>query len=197
MTDLRNTSMNSRTKKLFKKSFIKLINKKGYSKVTIKDIVEDAGFNRTTFYLYYEDKNAITKDLMEEMYAGFMESCYVDYPKNQWISAESLSENAFSLFYYIKENRDFFDLLLMQDTLPKIHDFSPSGIFEVLNKYFEMKFNVHTNLRAHLINHYMAYGTAGLIIDWIKNDYKKTTNEITKEMIELFQVFVHSFLIRS
>lgn len=189
--------MNSRTKKLFKKSFIKLINQKGFSKVTVKDIVKEAGFNRTTFYLYYEDKNAITKELMEEIYHQFKKKCYEDYPSNQWITVNTLTENAFTVFYYIKENRDFFNLLLRQDTLPNLHDFLPSALLEVLTEHFDMKFNVSTNIRPHLVKHYMAYGTAGLITDWVKNNYTKTATEISREMIELFQVFTQAFYIHS
>ncbi|WP_282020247.1 TetR/AcrR family transcriptional regulator [Planomicrobium okeanokoites] len=40
-----------RTKQDFKKAFTELINEKGYSHVTVTDIVQRAEYNRATFYL--------------------------------------------------------------------------------------------------------------------------------------------------
>ncbi|MDY4491271.1 MAG: TetR/AcrR family transcriptional regulator, partial [Candidatus Faecousia sp.] len=43
------------TKKAIRDSFVKLLNEKPISQITVKDIVEDCGVNRNTFYYYYQD----------------------------------------------------------------------------------------------------------------------------------------------
>ena len=40
------------TQKAIRASFIKLLNQKPLSQITIKDIVDDCGVNRNTFYYY-------------------------------------------------------------------------------------------------------------------------------------------------
>ena len=48
------------TKKAIVNSFIKLLNKKPLDKITVKDIVEDCGINRNTFYYHFADIKELT-----------------------------------------------------------------------------------------------------------------------------------------
>ena len=60
-----------RTKRAIKLAFIKLVNEKGFSNVTIKEIAEEAIVNRQTFYNYYQDKYDLTEQLNDEYLAIF------------------------------------------------------------------------------------------------------------------------------
>ena len=40
------------TKKAIMDSFVKMLSQKSFDKITIKDIIEDCGLNRSTFYYY-------------------------------------------------------------------------------------------------------------------------------------------------
>lgn len=54
------------TQKAIRASFIKLLNQKPLSQITIKDIVDDCGVNRNTFYYYFQD----LPDLVETNHQG-------------------------------------------------------------------------------------------------------------------------------
>ena len=47
--------MSQLTEKAIEKSFVKLLKEVPFDKITVKDIVEDCGINRNTFYYHYED----------------------------------------------------------------------------------------------------------------------------------------------
>ena len=47
--------MPSFTQRAIKESFIKLLNQRPLKQITVKDIVEDCGINRNTFYYHFED----------------------------------------------------------------------------------------------------------------------------------------------
>ena len=59
------------TQKAIRASFIKLLNQKPLSQITIKDIVDDCGVNRNTFYYYFQDLpdlvETITKEEAEQL----------------------------------------------------------------------------------------------------------------------------------
>ena len=57
--------MPSFTRKAIMQSFMKLVDQRPINKVTIKDIVEDCGINRNTFYYYYCDIYALIRELLE------------------------------------------------------------------------------------------------------------------------------------
>ena len=47
--------MRNSTKTAIKEAFMTLLNKKPFDKITVKEIVEECGINRNTFYYHYED----------------------------------------------------------------------------------------------------------------------------------------------
>lgn len=54
------------TKNAIKTSFLKLLNQKPLSQITIKDIVEDCGINRNSFYYHYEDLPSLVREVITE-----------------------------------------------------------------------------------------------------------------------------------
>ena len=54
------------TKKAIRDSFVKLLNEKPISQITVKDIVEDCGVNRNTFYYYYQDLPQLMENIVDE-----------------------------------------------------------------------------------------------------------------------------------
>ncbi len=58
--------MSDLTKRAIKTSFLKLLNAKMLDKITVKDIVEDCGINRNTFYYHFEDVYALLQEIFED-----------------------------------------------------------------------------------------------------------------------------------
>lgn len=54
------------TKKAIRDSFVKLLNQKPLSQITIRDIVDDCGINRNTFYYYFHDLPQLIETIVEE-----------------------------------------------------------------------------------------------------------------------------------
>ena len=53
------------TKNAIETAFVKLLNERNFEKVMVKDIVEECGLTRNTFYYYYEDTYNIITDILE------------------------------------------------------------------------------------------------------------------------------------
>lgn len=54
------------TKKAIRDSFVKLLNEKPISQITIRDIVDDCSVNRNTFYYYFEDLPQLIESIVNE-----------------------------------------------------------------------------------------------------------------------------------
>lgn len=54
------------TKKAIRDSFVKLLNERPLSQITIRDIVEDCGVNRNTFYYYFQDLPQLVETIVDE-----------------------------------------------------------------------------------------------------------------------------------
>lgn len=53
-------------KKAIRDSFVKLLNEKPLSQITVRDIVDDCGVNRNTFYYYFQDLPQLVESIVNE-----------------------------------------------------------------------------------------------------------------------------------
>lgn len=56
-----------RTRDQLKSALIELLKKKHFIEITIKEIAEAAGYDRSSFYRYYDDKYQLTEEIEEEL----------------------------------------------------------------------------------------------------------------------------------
>lgn len=54
------------TKKAIRNSFVKLLNDKPLKQITVKDIVDDCGVNRNTFYYHFQDIPQLIETIIKE-----------------------------------------------------------------------------------------------------------------------------------
>ena len=62
------------TSKAIKASFLKLLNEKPLNKISVKDIVEDCGINRNSFYYHFQDIPALLEEMIREKAAEIIKS---------------------------------------------------------------------------------------------------------------------------
>ncbi len=58
--------MSAFTKQAIFSSFLKFLKEKPFDKITVKDIVDDCGINRKTFYYYFSDIYAMADEMFRE-----------------------------------------------------------------------------------------------------------------------------------
>jgi len=190
-----NSNQAMRTKNFLKKAFIEMVHKKGFSAVTVKDIVDHAHYNRTTYYVYYQNIDDLVEELMDEMFEAIQYYSMSKYQSDSRVKVEELTTNSFDLLYYIYDHRDYFTLLLLEDTLPHIHQQLPEAIFNLLKNKFDILYDV-SSVDDYCQKRYMAYGTAGLIKDWIAHDFDVTPGEMTERLIRILNTFARGFVIK-
>jgi AcrR family transcriptional regulator len=101
------------TKRLLGDSLIELMRDRPISKITIKEICQNADVNRSTFYLYYADAYALFSEIEGELLAqarANLEKIGTDPVSIRYVT---------ELLAYIKENAESFRALLCrQEGIP-------------------------------------------------------------------------------
>ncbi|MFR3684640.1 MAG: TetR/AcrR family transcriptional regulator [Enterococcus sp.] len=107
-------------------ALVRLLRTKAYSEISIKDIAKEAEMNRTSFYLFFENKEELarfTSELFLETYSENLVKSYDLYPN------EENNKNIQNAFRYIDkqkeviralwsiENLSFSPYLLMQNSI--------------------------------------------------------------------------------
>lgn len=84
------------TKKAIRDSFVKLLNEKPLNQITVREIADDCGINRNTFYYYYQD----ILQLLESIVDDEIEQIIRKYP-----SVNSIEECLSAAMGFALENR--------------------------------------------------------------------------------------------
>lgn len=183
----------NRTKDHLKQALIELIKENGYHSVTVKNIVDHAAYNRSTFYIHYVDKIELVDDLMSTMLHGLEESAGKAYYPGQRLQTSRLNEPSFNIITYIYKNRHFFELINYEDTLPGLHTKFPQTIIKIYNEQFNFETINNMTVNMEYFKRYTAYGFYGLLQNWIENHFTVSREEFIKEVIDLTKTHMHSF----
>lgn len=181
-----------RTREHLKQALIELIKEKGYHSVTVKDIVDYAAYNRSTFYVHYLDKMDLAEDLLDGMFEGLEASLARPYKFIRKINTSKLNESYFNIVNYIYKNRNFFELINEDDTIPGLHLGFPQTILKIYRERFTFETINDIPVNMNYFKHYTAYGFFGLLQNWIQNGFKEGQEEFIQEVIDLSKTHIHS-----
>ena len=172
------------------KALIKLLEKKDFEYITIKEICENAGVNRSTFYLHYENTADLLKETTQYITDSFLTYFSVDtksiaYQYNNcelkdlvFVTPEYLTP----YLTYIKENQRIFKTSLKH--------IGPMNFDKVYNKMFEFIFNpvlerfsFPKSDREYVMKFYLT-GITAIVMEWLKNDCRESIEEISRIIIQ-------------
>ncbi|MFC0273497.1 TetR/AcrR family transcriptional regulator [Metabacillus herbersteinensis] len=182
----------NRTKEHLKQALIELIKEKGYHSVTVKNIVDYAAYNRSTFYIHYPDKIELAEDLLVSMLLGLEASVGKPYVPGHKVYTAKLNAPSFNIVSYIYKNRNFFELINYDDTIPGLHTQFPQTILKIYKEQFIFETINNIPVNMDYFKRYTAYGFYGLLQNWIQNGFKETQEEFIQEVIDLTKTHIYS-----
>lgn len=167
------------------KAFLKLLQKKELAFITVKEICQSAGVNRSTFYLHYETIGDILEESLEYMNNKFLEtfkdrqsvlpeieSCSPD--ELIWIKPEYL----LPYLNYVKNNRQLYQAAMKNPAVFGA-DRTYKKMFEHIFDPVLERFDVPLDERHYLMAFYLK-GIAGIIEEWLKGGCEDDIEHITK-----------------
>ncbi|GLO68028.1 TetR family transcriptional regulator [Oceanobacillus sp. E9] len=186
------TPRKDRTKMHFQQALIALTKEKGFHSVSVKDIVEYAKYNRSTFYIHYQDKFELADDLLYTNFNLLEESFEKPYRFKREVSTDLLDHSFFHIISSIYNNREFYDLINYVDTIPKLHTRFPQIILKMYQEKFEFKTINDLPVNMDYFKRYTAYGFYGLLAKWINTGFQTPQEELIKEIIMLTKTHMAS-----
>lgn len=171
-----------KTRKAIKSAFLDLIHKKGYERITIQDIADEAMINRNTFYLHYVDKI----DLMEKLCDNSMNQLDVCInleiqnidEMNRALFAAILTET----FRVIEADLAFFQAMLSENGYPNFSNHLKETMKALMLAGLE-KFTLNHKLDVAL--EYMTSGLVGVICMWITSEEKREICEFVDQLSDI------------
>ena len=168
------------TKRAIVDSFLKIAAKKSFDKITVRDIVDDCGVNRNTFYYYFQDIYAVVEELCENEVFVVDEATETDVLTA--FSGIFMRLSEFTLRYrravqniYASMGRDGMEDYLFRPFDRKLADAVRTVAPDAVS---ERRLSILATGCRHML--------VGLYIDWLKSDCKSDPAAIIREFASVF-----------
>ncbi len=173
-------------------AFLELLEKKDFTYITVKEICEKAGVNRSTFYLHYETVSDLLAESARYIITQFVEAMPHDtaefMSQIQTRPLEELylitPEYLTPYLNYIKKHRRIFRTTLEQASVLGMNDaylsLNRHVFMPILNRY-----QVPLSSQKYMMPFYIN-GLMGIVNEWLKEDCEDSI----ERMISVIQVCI-------
>lgn len=165
-------------------AFLELIEKKDFAYITVKELCEKAGVNRSTFYLHYETLG----DLLRES-AQYIIDRFVEFMPHDTVEfLEKLPDRPLEELYlitpeyltpylgYIREHRRIFRTTVEQAATLRMTDAYAALKRHVLTPILD-RFHVPQDDRKYILEFHIS-GIMAIIGEWLKDDCRDSIEHI-------------------
>lgn len=162
---------------VIKQSFINLLKQKSISKITIKEICDDADINRATFYAHYADQYDLLHQIEQELTDG-INQYLTGYDLNH--ISEAPVEMLEKILEYVKENAALFDLLLNLNGDIQFQQ----EVTKIIGQQHFSSMTADQDDSEYMFLFY-ASGSIGVIQKWLQDGMRKPVKEMAEFILKL------------
>lgn len=153
----------SKTQQAIMDSFIKLLNQRPLDKITVKDIVQDCGISRNTFYYHFQDIYDLLQNTLSVVRDRVLSENMTTWQESLVACTRFAIENRRALYHiYRSANRDQLDRYLNRIT---------GESMEKLIRYQARDLDVDDEDIRYLTLLYK-HAIVGFLLEWLETDMK-------------------------
>lgn len=163
-------------------ALISLLKKKPFAYITVSEICEAAGVNRSTFYLHYETIGDLLNETARYLLDDFLSYFSTNVPD---ITTCDKSELVFicnkyltPYFTYIKDHKEVFATALSHNKILGFEHTYKRLFDHILNPILD-RFHYPASNRQYVMMYYLN-GINAIVLEWLRNDCNKSIEEISE-----------------
>ena len=169
---------------LMNQALLLLLEKKDFDYISIKEICEKAGVNRSTFYLHYDKMEDLLAETIKYLYTKLKDkfvniiNLNKETIENATLDELMLFKTEYSIPYleFIKANKKVFISIIKYPNLFQVNQ-TFMEMFNSIFKPIQTRFNIPNEEKLYIMKFYIS-GIHAIIVEWIKNDCKDDMNFI-------------------
>lgn len=164
------------TKLMIRQSLLSIMKKKSISRITVKELCQNANINRATFYSHYENINSLIEEIKNEFSSSVLDNV------NNFTNQDSLKGFFVALCSFVANNMDYCEVL-----------FSDNGDSEFASQIVELSRGQFMKLwkedgcrddeSLDYLYTFVAYGGLSVIREWVKKGAKQSPEYIAEFIV--------------
>ena len=189
----KNQSKYKNTALLMDDALLILLEKKDYEYITVKEVCQRAGVNRSTFYLHYEGMDDLLKETLETISKRFYSS-FKQNGTDKFNPKTATKEESFLVtpqyltpyLNFLNENARIFRLTVKKSELFGAKEFFDNMYNQIFAPILD-KFGVKEEDKPFIFNYY-SHGVIGIIAKWVETNCQRSTEDIMNIIITCLDV---------
>ncbi|GIO86829.1 hypothetical protein J25TS5_37610 [Paenibacillus faecis] len=167
------------TKRLIREALLKMLKTTKINKISIRELCQVAGINRTTFYNHYGSQY----DVLNEIADTYIQSTSFTVI-NDMAAGKNIDECLTQVLQYIKDNLEFAKLVLDLDNYDLLSHIKISlpQFDHMVIKHLPENLDLEEK---KAIASYVQYGTVRLLKEWILSDCLKPPEEEAQLILKI------------
>ena len=167
-------------------ALIALLEKKDFEYITVKEICDKAGVNRSTFYLHYENTSDLLKETTRYIidkhlayYSAETKSISLRYENCKKGELIFVTEKYLTPYLtFIKENQKLFKIAIQQFNAMNFGEVYENMFFHIFNPIL-VQFNVVERERSYVMKFYLT-GIFAIVMEWLDKNCSDDMNTVIK-----------------
>ena len=169
----------------FDRALLTLLEKKPFDYITVSELCAEAGVNRSTFYLHYENTQDLLQETITYLLKDFMSVFPIDISdiQNKLESCDpgdlNFIHDQYLLPYlaYIRDNRHVFSAVLSHPSTFRFEDIFQKLFDDIFNPIME-RFRYPAQDRKYVLMFYLN-GLTAIVQEWLKDGCQKSLEEVS------------------
>lgn len=158
-----------------------------FEEITVKEITKRADFNRSTFYLYFQDKQELADSLFSEALQIYTYAVMSPYEEGQIVVLEGDVPSDRLIFDCIEENKKLFGALDCLQITPSIYERMEQTCLDIFSTKIQLVQEKTTpSINYYIFLHYQVSAMVGLIKYWIRNNFEETALYMTEQFTSFY-----------
>lgn len=177
-----------KTRKKLRQAFLDLLKTRKLSEMNIKDLTNQAGVTRGTFYLHYRDKDTFVETIMEEIIEDFYDNVvkYVAYDGNEdKLIPQIILDRVFD---YIGESPEFFVTLLKENDAEMYRTLFSDKLYDYILEHVNYGNSIPVRkMPKELLNNFLVFALLGIADAWVVEGKIYANHYMATNVAKLFR----------
>ncbi len=172
----------SRSTAALRRALLELMSAKAFHAISVKEIVEKAGYNRGTFYAHYESKEMLLDDIFSQLIDELKRSFRAPYEEVEIFRIDELPANSIKIFEHFYRNSSVYTTLFKSEVLLPFKEKIFGSLMEIASEDLDY---THDSINREFLLIYSMNALLGLVFHWIEGGFQYSPDYMQDQLVKM------------
>ncbi|NMC84581.1 MAG: TetR/AcrR family transcriptional regulator [Anaerolineaceae bacterium] len=170
-----------RSRRQLQKALMELVAEKRYSDLSIQEVTQRAGLNRSTFYLHYTGLHELLEDCGKELFNQLHEVIYEKFNQKKSSASQDIERYTAFVFDHLEKYSSFYRSLLGRNGDLAFQTFFREQLEELI--FEPMNINAINTLEQEVVLRFYTAGFTGIAVWWLESEPRISAQEVSHVVV--------------